>query len=125
MKKIYLLFVLLFSFIIITLSSCNKSVENKIEGTWQRINVIHANSTEFEYWTFSGGYLYVTQTGTLGSDTLSYGNYNVDAGLFKKHLIISGSTNTTINNEWVIDKLTSKTLVLDRNEGQAYIEFTK
>jgi len=116
------LIVLIVSIVVVT--SCKKSIENKLEGQWKRVNVVNVNSDIFEYWNFSGGYIYVLQSkvANSGYDTLSYGTYTVKANLFKRYLSIE--TNSTI--KWTIDKLTKKQLVLYRdNGGMEYREFTK
>lgn len=111
----------------IIFSSCKKSLENKIEGLWTRVNVVNVNSSIFQVWNFDGGYLYVLQTKSGGGyDTLSHATYAVWTGVFTKHVSIEGSTDNSLIDEWTIDKLTNKKLVIfKKNGGLDYFEFTK
>jgi hypothetical protein len=113
--------------------SCKKNVENRIEGTWRKVNVIHMYSDTFEDWSFDGKYLYILRTigGSQSYDTLGYGGYTIKASPFRKQLFMDDFTIPyySMQPKWSIEKLTSKILTLNRpypgNAGSEYLEFTK
>ena len=113
--------------------SCTKNVEDRIDGTWRRVNVIHFYSDTFQDWSFDGKYLYILRTiaGSQSYDTLGYGGYTIKASPFKKELTLNDFTIPyySMQPKWSIEKLTSKILTLNRpypgNAGSEYLEFTK
>jgi hypothetical protein len=120
-KRLYYASVIAILLIIFT-TSCKKSVENKIDGKWRRINVVNASADVFEDWEFSNGYFTVFQYSLNGStiDTMDYntGEYTIKTKLFKRILSITKvnkPTNTNYTNyicDWTIEKLTKKYLTI-------------
>ena len=122
-------------------TSCKKSVENKIDGKWRKINLVNASSDVFEDWEFSNGYLTIFEYSLNGStvDTVSYntGEYTIKSKLFKRTLSITKINNATNINfynyigDWKIEKLSDKYLTLVTSTfggtpgGQEYREFSK
>jgi hypothetical protein len=113
--------------------SCKKNVEDRIDGMWRRVNVIHFYSDTFEDWSFDGKYLYILRTiaGSQSYDTLGYGGYTIKASPFRKQLTMTDFTIPyySMSPTWSIEKLTHKYLTLYRpypgNAGSEYLEFTK
>lgn len=139
-KRLYYVSIIAILLIIFT-TSCKKSVENKIDGKWRRINLVNASSDVFEDWEFSNGYFTVFQYSLNGStvDTIDYntGEYTIKAKLFKRILRITKVYNPSSTNytnyicDWTIDKLTKKYLTIvttnygGKPGGQEYREYIK
>lgn len=125
------LLIILFSLIFfLPISSCKKSIENKIEGTWRRVNIADINSSEFDEWRFNSGYIYVVHYKATSAymDTLSYsyGEYVVKNVFFKRILSITKSTDADLVGNWRIDKLNRKYLNIYPDKAYLeYLEFTK
>lgn len=107
--------------------SCESSVENKIDGTWCRINVQDMSSEVYEEWTLKDGFIYMIniQADTI-LDTLNYGNYNIKIKRLKRYLCLSECSNSKYDGEYKIDKLNSKYFVIVGDMVDAeYYEFVK
>jgi len=130
-KRLFLSIFFLSSLFFFT-SSCKKTVENKIDGKWKKIDVANVNSDTYWQWEFSDGYLAMIECEINGNkiDTLQYlpGDYTIKRkDIFKRLLIITDSQYGYMVGEWQITKLTSKILTLYRNGNgyQDYFEFEK
>jgi len=139
-KRLYYLSVIAILLILFT-TSCKKSVENKIDGKWRKVNLVNASSDVFEDWEFSNGYFTIFEYSLNGSvvDTISYntGEFTIKTKLFKRILSITKINNATNINyynyvcDWTIDKLTKKYLTIVTSNyggkpgGQEYREFIK
>ncbi len=127
MRRKSLIILTLFACFTIIFSSCKKSVENKIDGTWRKVNLENVNANVFEDWTFTGNYFYVLHTNGIGGyDTISNGTYAIKMKLFKRYLSIETSTDNSIIDDWRIDKITKGQLVIYRQQGGLeYYEFSR
>jgi hypothetical protein len=120
LKTIFLLSLLLFL-------GCGKAVENKLDGTWRRIDVGAPTSGIFEEWQFDGDNFYIFNYNSYTSDldTLSFGEYNVSYKWGKRILNITSSY-SWYSGKFRIDKLSRNTLIIYRDiKPLEYIEFTK
>jgi hypothetical protein len=108
--------------------SCQKTVEDKIDGTWRMINIGNFPADEYREWTLIGGYYYMlkTQPGNPNYDTIAFGNYNIKIKRLSRYLILSETNQGNWDGEWKIDKLNDKYFVVERHEyGLEYYEFVK
>ena len=96
---------LIYSFSIIALliliSSCGKSTENKIVGTWNKISVGPINSTT-NVWTFTADHhLYVTRTTVIDSTSSSIqqdtATWSISIHTFSKNTLKINQVNAAKN----------------------------
>jgi hypothetical protein len=126
MKGRPLLIILFSAVIFLSVSSCKKSIENKIKGTWKKVDA--TNSDEFDIWRFDDWYIYFVHYKATGShiDTLSYsyGEYAIKTTHFKRILSITKSTGSIVG-DWRINKLNKTNLNIYQDIRVGYFEFTK
>ncbi len=128
MKNRPLLIILFSVILLLSVSSCKKNIEDKINGTWIKANVEDIDSGEFDKWRFDDGYIYIVHYKATGShiDTISYsfGEYVIKITHFKRILSVTKSSGSIVG-DWRIDKLNKKNLIIYRNVIDDYLEFTK
>lgn len=138
--------ILIISLIFLLSISCDKTVENKINGTWERIDFTVVNSPTTENWKFDNGkfYIFLIQNDTKNYDTIEKGDYSVDATLLNSYLYFKKCKKYTILNDqprivrlddipdvkWTISELTKKVLQLSakdtlKGKGVYMREFVK
>mgnify|MGYP001573180204 CR=1 FL=1 len=98
--------------------SCTKNLEDKVDGTWRRINVATPNSDDFEEWKFETGNFSVSKfSSSSGTTTLeAYGEYEVKYKKFvKRYIYITKCSDAYYQANFRIDKLSKTTLTLYRD----------
>jgi hypothetical protein len=128
MRRVFIITCVLSAVAVLYFSCSESSVENKIDGTWRKVNVENVSSDIYQDWTLLDNYIYILQqtAGSATYDTINHGKYSIKIKRFSKYLELSESSVSTWDGEWHIDKLDSKYLVLERNDyGLEYYEFVK
>ncbi len=112
----------------LSLSSCSKDTQNKLQGTWTVIQIPAPNTTDVETWEFtSDGVLNITNTNPAYGD--HSGKYVVESGFLETKLTISELANqyNYYNAEWQIVELKRSTLYInnDKDGGLYTKEFER
>jgi hypothetical protein len=113
------------------LSSCTKMKENKLERTWQLIDIgMELPENVIELWDFKFGKynrLRLRTDTILPNDTIDSGWYLVKSGLSNTTVTISGCANPVFNANWEVKKLKQDIMILlnTRDNNFLYKEFEK
>lgn len=127
-----LIYLLLFIFSGWTINtSCTASKENKIEQTWQLLDISNIYPENvFELWEFRGGKFYAfkyTNDSIITTDSITKGWYQVKAGLSSSSVTIQGCNVARFNDKWDIKKLKKDVMILmgTKDNQFVYKEFVK
>jgi hypothetical protein len=109
---------LLFLAGIIVFFSCNKSIENKLVGTWKVVNVTNINDTTFvEKWQFdSDGNLKINYYTDGGNNSVSSSSWKYSVSSYKK-LILKSNDSASYSEDWKIAKLKKDILIMTYESG--------
>jgi hypothetical protein len=122
---------ILFAVMAIILSSCAKMKENKLERTWQLLDIsLELPENAIELWDFKFGKFHRLRMRTdtiLPNDTIDNGWYLVKSGLSNTTVSISGCANPVFNADWEVQKLKKDIMILlnTRDNNFMYKEFVK
>ncbi len=124
------LFYLLFSLMI--LMSCTKSTQNKLESTWQLLDIsMILPENTIEIWDFNGGQFHRTRitesTNITQIDTIDSGWYQVKGTVLSAKILLDGCGDPAYNSDWEVKELNTDILILlTRSDNNfMYKEFKK
>jgi|AntAceMinimDraft_16_1070373.scaffolds.fasta_scaffold124472_1 hypothetical protein len=133
-KKLINIIILIFIIITVSIISCEKSKDNKIEGIWQLVNIADINSEIKEEWTFIDNNLTILEKiPDTAPDTIGTANYMVEAKLFKTLVPISNFSGDSAkaqfyNGDWEIINFSKKKMrIVNCRDGRnlTFREFMK
>ncbi len=111
-------------------SSCTDKYEERLEGTWEWVDVVNINNDFTEEWHFYDYDLTILRYLNANPDStwvVESGTYYVEWGIFGKYIHIDETELRSYNTKWDIITLKDDQLIIsnDIDGGVLYKEFIK
>jgi hypothetical protein len=117
---------------IVFIGGCSKNKYSKLEGIWNKVNVVDSSGIVREQWSFSSDRKLVISIRNNANEFAPYdnGTYEITAKIDKTEMLLSGFFNNVhYNGTWQVMDLSKETLFMvmpgDGGRGLNTIEFTK
>lgn len=118
-----LLFVGFLSLLFLSIG-CKKSVDNKLIGKWNVVNVDNFYGSYLEQWEFTKEQKIIIYATGSPNDT---GQYITNVRLGKRYVELADCNSATHNQKWRIMRLNKKDmhLIIETDHGLTFKEFTR